>query len=160
MDSKMGQHNRTRGKQSELELARIIRETYGWPVRRGHVFEGEPDIVGLQGIHVEVKRTKSFSAVNFMEQASRYARYHDAGYPAVFYRADRQPWTVTMLAQDWYRFSKDSNPEIKTVTKQRFQLYKELGDKYEGIAYRKGDHSFVTMWLPAWMDIYGWWRSK
>jgi Holliday junction resolvase len=156
----MGKHNRQKGKSAELELASIIRETYGWPVRRGHVFEGEPDIVGLEGIHVEVKRTKSFHAVDFMVQAARYATHHNGGYPAVFYRADRKPWTVTMLARDWYRFSKDSNPEINVITKERFNLYKALTNKYEGIVYRKGDQSFVTMWLPSWMDIYGWWRSK
>lgn len=156
----MGKMSQVKGKNGELQLARIIRDQYGYPVRRGHVFEGEPDLVGLFGIHCEVKRTKEFQAVEFMEQASRYAKYHNAGWPAVFYRADRQPWTVTMLAQDWYRFSKDSNPEIKVVEKQRFRLYKEMDDKHEGIVYHKKDYSFVTMWLPAWMDIYGWWRTR
>ena len=53
--SKQGKSSREKGARSERELVHILRDQYGYDVRRGYVFHGEPDVVGLDGIHVEVK---------------------------------------------------------------------------------------------------------
>ena len=53
---KRGRSARNKGAGAERELARLIRDNYGYEVHRGKVFYKESDIVGLDGIHMEVKR--------------------------------------------------------------------------------------------------------
>ena len=96
-----GRGSRTKGKRSELELARLLREMYGYDVRRGHVFEHEPDLVGLEGIHAEVKRVERLNLSSAMSQAVEDSVKRDDGYPTVFHRKDREGWLVTMRLEDW-----------------------------------------------------------
>ena len=53
----MAINSKQKGKSGELELARKLRE-YGYNARRsvqynGKAEEGQPDVIGLPGIHVE-----------------------------------------------------------------------------------------------------------
>ena len=51
-------NGKKKGKAGELEVARILR-SYGYPCRRGQQYSGangDADVVGLPGIHIEVKR--------------------------------------------------------------------------------------------------------
>lgn len=96
-----GKASRDKGKRSELELARLIRETWGYEVRRGHVWDHEPDIVGLDGIHIEVKRVEHLNLNKAMEQAREESVKKDHGLPTVFHRTDRTGWLVTMNLADW-----------------------------------------------------------
>lgn len=97
----MGRKSRDKGANGERELARLLLKQ-GYPVRRGVLLYGqEPDILGLPGVHVEVKRTERFQLYQALEQARRDAEHFHDGIPAVFHRSNRKPWVVVMALEDW-----------------------------------------------------------
>ena len=99
-------NSKRKGKNGELELVKVLKD-YGYDCRRsvqynGKAEEGQPDILGLPGIHIECKRVEAgFSAIHAaMEQAVRDA---DDKVPAVFHRQNKKPWLVTMTLDDWIK---------------------------------------------------------
>ena len=53
-------NSRAKGKAGELELSRLLRD-YGYDCRRGQQYSGasgDADVIGLPGIHIEVKRVE------------------------------------------------------------------------------------------------------
>ena len=91
-----------KGADGERELAALLRE-YGYPVERGGSLSfGEvPDLSGLPGVHIEVKRVERLNVPEAMKQAMRDAdKFHD-GAPTLFHRRSREPWLVTMRLPDW-----------------------------------------------------------
>ena len=53
-------NGKRKGKDGELEAARLLR-FYGYNARRGVQYKGgadSPDVVGIPGVHIEVKRTE------------------------------------------------------------------------------------------------------
>lgn len=99
-----GKGSRNKGANGERELANLLRDFWGFDVRRGQVFNGEPDIVGLNGIHVEVKRVEKLNLIAAMQQAREAAKKKKDGVPAVFHRKNRTRWLVTMDLDDWVDF--------------------------------------------------------
>ena len=97
----MGKMSRDKGKRGERELAKILQQ-YGYDARRGQQFSGangDPDVVGLPSIHIEVKRVERLNLYQAMEQAKSDAREDEA--PAVFHRRNGKYWLVTMELEDW-----------------------------------------------------------
>jgi Holliday junction resolvase len=91
-----------KGRGGELELARVFQE-YGYDVQPGRAQSyGEvPDLIGLPGVHIEVKRVERLNVPEAMKQAVRDAeKFHD-GAPTLFHRRNREPWLVTMRLSDW-----------------------------------------------------------
>ena len=79
---------------------------YGYRITRGgsQSYGELPDLSGLPGVHIEVKRVERLNVAEAMQQATRDAqRFHD-GAPAVFHRRNRQPWLVTLRLEDFLRF--------------------------------------------------------
>lgn len=66
----MGKRSQRKGADGERELAAILRE-YGYTVERGGSMSfGEvPDLVGLPGIHIEVKRCEQVRLSEWIQQA-------------------------------------------------------------------------------------------
>ena len=93
-----------KGADGERELAAIL-EAEGFQMERGGTesFGTAPDLSGLPGIHIEVKRVEKLNIFVAMAQAIRDAARFRDGYPAVFHRRNRKPWLVTMLLSDWLR---------------------------------------------------------
>ncbi len=94
-------NSRNKGKRGELELAGKLRE-YGYGCRRGQQFcgnNGDADVVGLLGIHIECKRNERLNIYDAIDQAKRDAR--DIDLPAVFHRKNHSDWLVTMRLSDW-----------------------------------------------------------
>ena len=93
-----------KGADGERELAGIL-EAEGFQMERGGTesFGTAPDLSGLPGIHIEVKRVEKLNIFEAMAQAIRDAARFRDGYPAVFHRRNRKPWLVTMLLSDWLR---------------------------------------------------------
>lgn len=60
-----------------------------------------PDLTGLPGIHIEVKRVEKLNVVEAMEQSIRDSERMADGVPALFHRRNRKPWLVTMRLEDW-----------------------------------------------------------
>lgn len=100
-------NSRRKGAQGERELARRLRE-YGYNCRRGQQYSGangDADVVGLPGIHIEVKRVERLNIYDAIDQAKRDSGKDDMpfGYdlPAVFHRKNNCEWLVTMTLDDW-----------------------------------------------------------
>lgn len=94
-------NSREKGKRGELEVAHILKK-YGYDARRGQQFSGangDPDVVGLPGIHIEVKRVEKLNIDEALEQSIRDAK--DEEIPVVMHRKNRTEWKVTMLFDDW-----------------------------------------------------------
>ncbi len=98
----MGRSSQRKGADGERELAGLLRD-HGYSIERGGSLSyGEvPDLVGLPGVHIEVKRVERLNIGEAMSQAIRDAvRFRD-GMPVLFHRRNRQPWLVTMRLEDW-----------------------------------------------------------
>lgn len=94
-------NSRAKGKAGELELARVLRE-YGYGCRRSVQYSGangDADVVGLPGIHIECKRVERLDLPGAVEQAKRDARPGEL--PAVMHRKNRGGWLVTMPMEGW-----------------------------------------------------------
>lgn len=98
----MGKTSRNKGKAGERAVASFLRE-YGYDTKRGAQYHGgpdSPDVVGLPGIHIEVKRTEAFRLWDALAQAKG-----DCGenIPVVWHRKNSCPWVVIMDARDWMK---------------------------------------------------------
>ena len=96
-----GRSSQRKGADGERELAALLRE-YGYSIERGGSLSfGEvPDLTGLPGVHIEVKRVERLNVPEAMKQAVRDALKF-GGTPVLFHRRSREPWLVTMRLQDW-----------------------------------------------------------
>ena len=98
-------NSKRKGAKGELEFAKLCSE-YGFESRRTQQYCGNTgdaaDIVGLPGIHVEVKRVEALNINKAMEQSERDARQKgDNEIPIVAHRKNRADWLITMKASDW-----------------------------------------------------------
>ena len=94
-------NSRAKGARGERELARILRG-YGYDCRRGQQYcgaNGDADVVGLDGIHIECKRVQKLNLDDAMLQAVRDRKPDE--YSAVFHRKNNREWLVTMKLDDW-----------------------------------------------------------
>lgn len=101
-----------KGAEGERELARML-EDEGYTVQRGGSlsFGDKPDLYGLPGIHIEVKRRERLNLSEAMVQAVRDSERFGDGDPAVFHRRNREPWLVTMKLTDWMKLYRGSRDE-------------------------------------------------
>lgn len=98
-------NSKAKGKKGELELANKLKE-YGYDTRRsvqycGKAEEGQADIVGLPGIHIECKRVEKLNIDKAMEQAVNEAK--EGEIPAVFHRKNRKDWNVNLRMSDFMK---------------------------------------------------------
>ena len=94
-------NSRQKGAAGERELAKKLRE-YGYDCRRSQQYcgaNGDADVIGLPGIHIECKRVERLNIDEAMLQAIRDRR--EGEFPAVFHRKNNSKWMVTMLLDDW-----------------------------------------------------------
>lgn len=100
----MGKASQRKGRAGELELCRFL-QSQGIPAEPGMPvsFGATPDVVGIPGIHAEVKRVERLNVSAAMAQAERDAQRFQDGAPAVFHRRSRSPWLVTMKLGDWMK---------------------------------------------------------
>lgn len=94
-------NSRNKGAAGERELSKILRN-YGYDTRRGQQFcgaNGDADVVGLPGIHIECKRVERLDLLAAMAQAKHDARFEEK--PAVFHRKNNCKWLVTMELEEW-----------------------------------------------------------
>ena len=98
----MSRSQQRKGADGEKELTSILRRA-GYPVSWGgnKTYGAVPDVSGLPGVHIEVKRRERLNITEAMEQAERDAERFADGAPAVFHRKNKSPWLVTMRLSDW-----------------------------------------------------------
>ena len=99
----MAVNSRQKGAAFERKLANLLKE-YGYDCRRGQQYSGangDADVVGLDGIHIEAKAVERLIIYDAMNQAINDAR--EGELPAVFHKKNRQPILVTMKLDDWLK---------------------------------------------------------
>lgn len=97
----MPMNSRQKGARGEREIANILKE-YGYDARRGQQFSGangDPDVVGLPGIHIEVKRVQNLNIEKAMQQAENDRIENTI--PTVWHRKNGEKWKVTMRLEDF-----------------------------------------------------------
>lgn len=100
-------NSREKGARGEREFAEFCKEQGYGESRRGQQYsgiEGE-DVVGLPGIHVEVKRVEKLNIYDAMSQAIGDAK--EGQLPVVAHRRNRHPWLITMRAEDWFELYRE-----------------------------------------------------
>ena len=100
-------NSRNKGAVGERELASKLTE-YGFPCRRGQQFcaaNGDADVVGLPGIHIECKRVEHLNLQEAYDQSRRDAR--EGEIPVVMHRKNNCRWLVTMSLKDWIELYKE-----------------------------------------------------
>jgi len=94
-------NSKQKGARGERE-ARDFFNSYGYNTIRGVQYQGgpdSPDVKGLPGIHVEVKRTNSLRLYPALEQSHNDASNTEI--PIVMHRPDKRPWVIIMDAKDF-----------------------------------------------------------
>lgn len=102
-------NSRQKGKRGELELAHILKTSYGYEARRGQQYcgaNGDADVVGLPGVHIEVKRTERFKLYDAMKQSERDAK--DDEIPVVITRKNNEQWVVCIKLEDFIELYKEA----------------------------------------------------
>jgi Holliday junction resolvase len=99
----MGKASKDKGKRGELELANELKKR-GYDTRRGQQYcgaNGDADVTGLDGIHIEVKRTETLRLYEAIEQAKQDKK--DGEIPIVCHRKNSKKWVVIMELDDWLK---------------------------------------------------------
>ena len=103
----MGKMSREKGKRGERAVAALFRE-YGFTdAKRGQQYHGgpdSPDVVGVPGLHIEVKRTERLNLYDALAQAKR-----DAGeeLPVVIHRKNDSEWVVILSFDDFMKLYRE-----------------------------------------------------
>lgn len=100
----MGRREQKKGRRGEIELSKILNDR-GYNTRPGAAvsFGSEPDVVGLDGIHVEIKRRECPDIPAALRQAAEDAAFFRDGIPALFTRGNRARWRVVMDIDEWLK---------------------------------------------------------
>lgn len=96
-------NSKRKGKVGELSWAKFCRDQ-GYECRRTAQYCGKTgeasDVIGLPGIHQEVKRVERLDLYGALSQAKRDARPGEI--PIVAHRRNNHDWVVIMDAEDWF----------------------------------------------------------
>lgn len=95
-------NSKQKGARFERLLASKLRD-FGYNARRGQQYcgaNGDADVIGLPGIHIEAKHQERMQLYDWMAQAK-----HDAAgtgnIPAIFHKKNNAEILVTMEFEDW-----------------------------------------------------------
>lgn len=100
----MGKYSRDKGARAERQWRDICRAE-GYDAERGCQLYQKgsevADVVGLAGIHIEVKNQERLALRDWMAQS--VADSHDGEIPIVAHKKNREGWLVTCRAEDWFK---------------------------------------------------------
>lgn len=108
--------SRNKGKVGEREAAELLRNHGFDDARRGMQFRGgpdSPDVVGLPGHHVEVKRCESLSVYVAMDQANKDRR--EGEIPLILHRRNNRTWLAIVPATDYLRLVRRADDNWQSV---------------------------------------------
>lgn len=99
-------NSKKKGAAGEREFANYCKNK-GFDVRRtaqynGKELDSKADVIGIPGIHIEVKRCEQLNINKAIEQAIRDSEGHSE-IPIVAHRKNNKPWLITMTADDWFK---------------------------------------------------------
>ena len=99
----MGRSAQRKGRAAEVELAGKLRDLGFADAQPGPPvsFGSAPDVVGIDGVHVECKSVRNLNLPAALRQAAEDAQYFADGLPVVFHKHPRQGWVASMSLGDW-----------------------------------------------------------
>lgn len=101
-------NSRNKGARFERDVAAMLREHGYGDSRRGQQYcgaNGDADVVGLPGIHIEAKRQENLYPYDWMEQSKRDAK--EGEIPIVIFKKNRQEVLVQMRFEDFMKLYKE-----------------------------------------------------
>ena len=115
-------NSRTKGAGAEREVARLLRSQGHKDARRGQQFSGlhgDADVIGVKGVHIEVKRQEKTHDELWLKQAERDATKSEV--PVVMYRRNHEKWKI-LIRQDvadiiWQTLTDEQIQEIREKMK-------------------------------------------
>lgn len=111
----MGKFSKNKGRRGEQELAHRLQELGFHDARRSQQYCGaaeSADLLGIPGIHVEVKRTEALSPYMAYAQAVRDVD-GSGDIPIVFHRRNKKPWLAILSLEDWVKIYEKYISEAK-----------------------------------------------
>lgn len=103
----MSKASREKGKRGEREAAQFLRDKGYSSARRGVQYHGgpdSPDVDGIPGIHVEVKRVESLRLYDALQQSKDDSAEDEI--PIVMHRKNSKQWVVILDAEDFFNMMK------------------------------------------------------
>lgn len=100
-------NSRQKGARFERDIAKRLRE-WGYDARRGQQYSGlngDADVVGLPGVHLELKAVEHLNLDAAMEQSERDAR--DGEKPVVIHKKNYGEIRATMRFDDWFEMYRE-----------------------------------------------------
>ena len=90
-------NSKQKGNRAERALADTLSEMTGLTVRRNLQSRdggsNNPDIAGIEGLHIEVKHVEKLNIWNALEQALTDCK---GAIPVVFFKRNRTPWNIAV----------------------------------------------------------------
>lgn len=102
-------NSREKGRVGEVELSKELQKHGYEDARRSQQYcgyNGDADVVGVEGLHIEVKRVERLELDKAYEQSIRDAREGEV--PIVAHRRNRKPWKVTIGLDDFMEIWKEA----------------------------------------------------
>ncbi len=101
----MGKYSRDKGARGERLFCGLCRDN-GYDVSRtaqhSGIAAGVADVIGLPGVHVEVKNQERLNLRDAMAQSTRDAETAGDGLPIVAHKKNNADGLITMRAADWF----------------------------------------------------------
>ena len=97
-----GRTSQRKGADAEREIVTIL-QSHGYPAQRGGSlsYGTVPDVYGLEGLHLEIKRHERLNLHAAYRQSQLDARRFRDGRPVVVHRRSREPWMITLALDDF-----------------------------------------------------------
>lgn len=114
--SKRGKSAKDKGARGERLLVHFL-EKFGLSTRRGMVWLSQSDVIGLDGIHIEVKNVEALNVRKALDQAIEEAEKKKDGLPTVFWKKSRKEWVTVMRTEDWvtlYKLARGNYDTMRT----------------------------------------------
>ncbi len=99
-------NSRQKGAAGERELSHKLERVFGRKCRRSQQFcgaNGDSDVVGIPGVHIECKRVEALNIHKAVNQAVSDS-VKTGGVPVVCHRKNREEWLLTVRLDDVLRF--------------------------------------------------------
>lgn len=104
-------NSRDKGARFERQIANVLKER-GYDARRGQQYSGangDADVVGLPGVHIEAKAVEHLNVSAAYAQSQRDAR--DGEVPVVVHKKSREPIMITLLLDDFLDIYEEARKE-------------------------------------------------
>ncbi len=125
-----GRSSQRRGRRAELELSKLLRAA-GLPAEPGPPvsFGVRPDVVGVEGVHIECKNVQHLDLPAALRQAAEDSEFFGDGLPACFHRHKGGVWLVSMTLSDWLTLYGAANGPLRVFAVGGLNQHGEEGEK-------------------------------